>query len=224
MSGVLENGLTLPRIGSMTFETYESNCAYVLRYMVDRDIVGCNWLTIPAAKWSPRTALRAKAPTASTRGRADAKRPGTVDAPPAGARRVVLRRLLARARRRVARHRSTAHPLLRHRVRRAARALPRAGERPVIQIANHVTLQGSTQPVVKNIFCLDECAPISGAQVLSFETEEDMLRSGTSSSIACDADIITGYNIVNFDLPYLLNRAAALKMKSFPYLGRIKGS
>ena len=27
-----------------------------------------------------------------------------------------------------------------------------------------------------------------------------------------DPDIITGYNIVNFDLPYLLNRAKALKV------------
>ena len=30
-------------------------------------------------------------------------------------------------------------------------------------------------------------------------------------------------NIVNFDLPYLLNRAQALKISSFPYLGRLKG-
>jgi DNA polymerase delta subunit 1 len=37
-----------------------------------------------------------------------------------------------------------------------------------------------------------------------------------------DPDVITGYNIVNFDLPYLLNRAAALKVTSFPHIGRIK--
>ena len=37
-----------------------------------------------------------------------------------------------------------------------------------------------------------------------------------------DPDIITGYNIVNFDLPYLLNRAAALKVQSFPFLGRVR--
>ncbi len=29
---------------------------------------------------------------------------------------------------------------------------------------------------------------------------------------AVDPDIITGYNIVNFDLPYLLNRAKKLKV------------
>lgn len=36
-----------------------------------------------------------------------------------------------------------------------------------------------------------------------------------------DPDIMTGYNIVNFDLPYLLNRASTLKVNRFPYLGRI---
>ena len=32
---------------------------------------------------------------------------------------------------------------------------------------------------------------------------------------------MTGYNIINFDLPYLLERAAVLKVSSFPYLGRV---
>lgn len=37
-----------------------------------------------------------------------------------------------------------------------------------------------------------------------------------------DPDILTGYNINNFDIPYLLNRASHLKVKNFEYLGRIK--
>ena len=37
--------------------------------------------------------------------------------------------------------------------------------------------------------------------MLSFETEAEMLRSWHQFVLACDADIITGYNIVNFDLP-----------------------
>ena len=40
---------------------------------------------------------------------------------------------------------------------------------------------------------------------------------------AVDPDIVTGYNIQNFDFPYLLNRAIALKVKEFPHLGRIVG-
>ncbi|CAG2068670.1 unnamed protein product, partial [Timema podura] len=37
-----------------------------------------------------------------------------------------------------------------------------------------------------------------------------------------DPDILTGYNINNFDFPYLINRAKHLKVKNFTYLGRIK--
>lgn len=37
-----------------------------------------------------------------------------------------------------------------------------------------------------------------------------------------DPDIIIGYNICNFDLPYLLNRAEALKLRDFPYWGRMR--
>ena len=39
-----------------------------------------------------------------------------------------------------------------------------------------------------------------------------------------DPDILTGYNIINFDLPYLLNRAKALRVNHFPYLGRINNA
>lgn len=34
--------------------------------------------------------------------------------------------------------------------------------------------------------------------------------------------MITGYNIMNFDFPYLLNRAKHLKCMKFPYLGRLR--
>jgi len=37
-----------------------------------------------------------------------------------------------------------------------------------------------------------------------------------------DPDIITGYNIQNFDLSYLLGRAKHLRVDDFCYLGRVK--
>ena len=39
-----------------------------------------------------------------------------------------------------------------------------------------------------------------------------------------DPDLIIGYNISGFDLPYLLDRAKALKAHQFPYLGRLKSA
>jgi DNA polymerase delta subunit 1 len=35
--------------------------------------------------------------------------------------------------------------------------------------------------------------------------------------------MMIGYNISNFDLPYLLDRAKALKVADFAYLGRMRG-
>ena len=39
--------------------------------------------------------------------------------------------------------------------------------------------------------------------------------------VESDPDIIIGYNIINFDLPYLIERAQTLKIAEFPYWGRI---
>lgn len=46
--------------------------------------------------------------------------------------------------------------------------------------------------------------------------------------LSVDADVITGYNIANFDIPYLLNRAKALEkqhpsLKRFSDLSRLSG-
>lgn len=46
--------------------------------------------------------------------------------------------------------------------------------------------------------------------------------SGQDLVVETDPDIIIGYNICNFDLPYLLNRAEALKLRDFPYWGRMR--
>lgn len=40
--------------------------------------------------------------------------------------------------------------------------------------------------------------------------------------IETDPDVIIGYNIQNFDLPYLIKRAEVLKLAEFPYWGRIQ--
>ena len=47
---ILEQGVSLPRGGSHCFETYESNVQFALRFMVDEDIVGCNWITVNSDK------------------------------------------------------------------------------------------------------------------------------------------------------------------------------
>lgn len=56
----------------------------------------------------------------------------------------------------------------------------------------------------------------------SHATEEEMLSNWRNFIIKVDPDVIIGYNTTNFDIPYLLNRAKALKVNDFPYFGRLK--
>ncbi|KAK0720523.1 DNA polymerase family B-domain-containing protein [Lasiosphaeris hirsuta] len=91
----------------------------------------------------------------------------------------------------------------------------------VIQIANIVTRYGESKPFVRNVFCLDTTSPIVATQVLDFSKEENMLAAWQEFLIKVDPDIITGYNISNFDFPYLLDRARHLKVKGFEYWTRL---
>eukprot|EP01035_Chromulina_nebulosa_P020984 gene20984-27193_t len=98
----------------------------------------------------------------------------------------------------------------------------------VIQIANIITLQGSSQPIIRNVFTLGNSLPIVGAEVISSRTEAEMLMKWKKFVVSSDSDVMTGYNISNFDIPYLLNRAKALEkdnpeLKKFSDLGRIVG-
>lgn len=91
---------------------------------------------------------------------------------------------------------------------------PEADKDPVIQIANTLTVSGETKPMVQNVFTLKGCLPIVGAQVISSDREEDMLIKWRNFLEAADPDIITGYNVQNFDIPYLLDRAETLAKES----------
>jgi len=106
---------------------------------------------------------------------------------------------------------------------------PEAEKDPVIQIANVLSVYGEKTPIVQNVFTLRGCLPIVGAQVISSEDEGEMLMKWRNFLEACDPDVITGYNVQNFDIPYLLDRAATLgnsskAVKNFALWGRIKGS
>lgn len=72
---------------------------------------------------------------------------------------------------------------------------PEAEHDPVIQIANSLSVYGDKSPIVQNVFTLKGCLPIVGAQVLSSNTEQDMLLKWRAFVHASDADIFTGYNV-----------------------------
>ena len=101
---------------------------------------------------------------------------------------------------------------------------PEANVDPVIQIANVVTRYGEDKPFVRNVFCMDTCSLIVNTQIFEFGSEEKMLMAWRDFVEEVDPDVIIGYNIANFDFPYLLDRAAHLKVGRFPYWSRIKNT
>jgi DNA polymerase delta subunit 1 len=99
---------------------------------------------------------------------------------------------------------------------------PEANMDPVIQIANVVTRYGEKKPFVRNVFCLDQTSTIVNTQIYEFDREEQMLRKWRDFLEEVDPDLIIGYNICNFDFPYLLERAKHLKVGDFDQWTRLK--
>ena len=89
---------------------------------------------------------------------------------------------------------------------------PQPSEDPVIQVACHLAVgEGlESEPFAPILLSWKTCNAIEGATVLSFETEEAMLLAFAKVVEAFDPDVLTGYNIVNFDLEYLHKRAEHL--------------
>ena len=92
---------------------------------------------------------------------------------------------------------------------------------PVIQIANVVTKYGDKKPFVRNVFCLDSTSPIVATQIIEYESEKKLLKEWQEFVVRVDPDIITGYNIANFDFVYLLERAKHLGVEGFEYWSRL---
>ncbi|GJN07344.1 hypothetical protein PR202_ga25168 [Eleusine coracana subsp. coracana] len=181
--GILEKGITIEGLGSKCFLTYESNILFALRFMIDCNIVGGNWIEVPAGKHSilNNTTRYSDLISHAAEGEYSKMAPFRI---------------------------------LSFDIECAGRKghFPEPTHDPVIQIANLVTLQGEGQPFVRNVMTLKSCSPIVGVDVMSFETERAILLAWRVSSVVfgvdfireVDPDIIIGYNICKFDLPYLI--------------------
>jgi len=93
---------------------------------------------------------------------------------------------------------------------------PINGTEAIIQIGNTLATWPSnagTEPL-KFVFTLNSCEPIPGTEVFSYDNEKDLLNSWRDFVIKTDPDILTGYNLKRFDLPYLLDRANRIDMKT----------
>jgi DNA polymerase delta subunit 1 len=196
---VLEGSFSFSRFSNMTFQTFESNLPFIMRFMIDRKLTGMNWVecnkfTIRRNKHTPCQI------------EIDTLVDDLVSYAPEGEwQKLAPLRILS------------------FDIECSGRkgVFPDHNIDPVIQIASMVTLHGDSKPFIRCVFTLKSCANIVGSQVYSFENERDLLQAWSEFFIQVDPDVITGYNIGNFDWPYLIGRADKLKVENFSYLGRI---
>ncbi|GAA5977284.1 hypothetical protein JCM5350_002416 [Sporobolomyces pararoseus] len=183
--------------------TFESNIAYTLRFMIDHSIVGMNWLELKVGQWS-----FVKNPLSNCQYEIECDHSAIISHAAEG-------------------DWSNIAPLriLSFDIECAGRKgiFPEPEIDPVIQIANMVTRQGESKPFIRNVFTLNTCANIVGSEVLEHKKESDLLAAWQKFVEEVDPDLIIGYNTSQFDIPYLMDRAKALKVTGFPYLGRLKG-
>ncbi|EDW18790.1 DNA polymerase delta catalytic subunit isoform X2 [Drosophila mojavensis] len=206
-SRLLKTTIIMSSFDFQDCRAFENNIDFDIRFMVDTQVVGCNWIELPPGVWRLRGRNSKPAPESRCQLEVDVAYDQFISHEPEGEwSKVAPLRILS------------------FDIECAGRKgiFPEAKVDPVIQIANMVIRQGETEPFIRNVFTLKECAPIIGSQVLCFAQETQLLDKWGAFVREVDPDILTGYNINNFDVPYLLNRAAHLKVKNFEYLGRIK--
>lgn len=92
-------------------------------------------------------------------------------------------------------------------------SFPDADSDPVIQISAIVTttdnLVGGTSGHAswsRHLFCTRDCASIEDVEIRSYDDESGMLKGFAEFIVRSDPDVLTGYNIQAFDLPYLVRR------------------
>lgn len=98
-------------------------------------------------------------------------------------------------------------------------SFPVSSKDPIIQIGNTVCRHGENE-LKKVIFCLKETDNIPDATVLWFDTEKELLQEWRKFFIEENPDIVIGYNIKNFDFPYIFERAEVLELKEYGKIGR----
>ncbi|XP_018336700.1 DNA polymerase delta catalytic subunit isoform X2 [Agrilus planipennis] len=203
---ILETTTVYQPLSLHQFVFYEANIDIDLRFMVDTKVLGCTWIELPAGKWFRRTEHTERPISSACQIEGDIAWTDFIAHNPEGEwAKVAPFRILS------------------FDIECAGRKgiFPEPNIDPVIQIANVIQLHGSKEPFHRNVFTLNTCAPISHAEVFCYDKEENMLSAWADFVRKVDPDILSGYNINNFDLPYLLDRAKHFKLKTFDFLGRI---
>lgn len=207
--GIIERGLIVNGV-RFPSTSYESNLPYALRFTIDHDIVGGSWVEFPnyfrREKHGTTMIKRSNCTVELDVFYSDV----VAHSPDSGSEKAM------------------SIPPLRFLsfdiecMKVDGKGFPRAEEDPVIQIALVLESCQDVDSQKRFILTLDKTSAIAGSTVLSFGSESDLLLTFAELMQTIDCDLLMGYNIVNFDLPYILNRMRVLKLPREAFcLGRI---
>jgi DNA polymerase delta subunit 1 len=200
---IVERGVTIQG-SSFSSGTFESNLPYVLRFMIDCKIQGMSWLECPEGSFSIKPAKTSRAQIELEIDYSSL----IVHAPEGEWSYIAPLRVLS-------------YDI---ECNNDGETFPTPDKNEVIQIGNVCKVMGVEEPLTRTIFTLGSCAEIADAEVCCYPEERTMFQDWQTFVNAVDPDIITGYNILNFDYSYLFKRAERVKTPNFPYLGRILNS
>ena len=191
---LLENGIFLQGLGTRMFQVFESNVDFEIRFMIDTDVVGCNWIECPAGKYQLRN------PTPSTMN--DGGLFATYGHAPSTGPHPMTKCQIELD---ISYEEFVSHPaegawqviapcrILSFDIECAARkgVFPVPEQDSVIQIANMVLLQGEKDPFIRNVFTLKQCASIVGSDVRCFESERELLQVRATHNLTHNSFILS---------------------------------
>ena len=92
---------------------------------------------------------------------------------------------------------------------------------PIIQIGTTVHIYGEKECCYRSIVTVGSCDPIVDVEVYPCNSERELLLKWRDIILKLDPDVMTGYNILGFDMSYLYERAIECGISNeFCKLGR----
>lgn len=182
------------------YVTYEGNVPFELRYMIDHGIHGCQWIQLPRASFRHVSDYKSTAQY-------------EVELTDSSA----IQALAVEERGDIAPMRFMSYDI---EVLRKGRGFPTADKDPIIMITCALHVVGK-QPVDQHRVCF-ALRPKNGSflpfsdedqkdtEIYLFDDERDLLMAWRQYVLECDPDALTGWNIDNFDNPYMAGRAQTL--------------
>lgn len=184
---ILENGITVPGFNYQSCSAYESNVEYEIRYMIDQNIVGCNWIECPNGKYILHKPAQSRSVSSSgftIFGSRSANAVSKCQIELSISYEDIISHEPEGEWQKIAPFR-----ILSFDIECAGRkgVFPVPEVDSVIQIANMVVSQGDSEPFIRNVFTLNTCSPIVGSDVRSFDNEKDLLKVNklTVTSLIC---------------------------------------